>query len=606
MSEAVYNRSVGVTQGDPAFVAGQVMKATDTNNAKLVGGTNNTVQIGTGTTYADVAIPLCNPFAIPPTFLWFDTSTRTFQCVGYGLANGVAGAVQRSDGTGKLVGDATLLFDGTAKQLTIGDGADPTKPGTISFRVNAATTTPGQIDGRGGGQFWRMYGNRSMGWSMESGFIALDSQNDSTTDALTIGKNNSDPLLATTVWRLGEDGTMRLYGATDGYVSLIAPATGAGTSSYTLPTTLPPTTRYCLVSDLAGVWSWASCALLLGRSGGQILLGGTASGEFLSLGSNAGDTSTGAIKLISNTQVRPDTITLAGAAASPFVSWPGTVNVTNSVGFPPGFVSGTGTLNYGVMPFFGLGTVLFGAGLSVNFNATGSYTGPPVFDHLSTYTVATGTVTTLSLSPLGSSSPFNDDPRFAVAGTGAFDAAANYLGFKSKFTVNSGTIDEADGFRVYDAAGAGALNKRGGLIIDNFTKCTAPNCKGISNSSTTDEPGAIQTLAASTAITGCGTRTSAYLAQSSASATLRVNATPTIADGRDGQRCRLTNVDSAGNTKLSVEDETVTAGTNLRVSTAATCPLCLAGTCALDTRDSVEFTFNSTLGDWIMTACNDN
>lgn len=613
-ARADYNRGVGVVGlPDPAFTVGQIFKAVDADNAEFRGGTNNTVLIGTGLSYTEASLEQCNVLSSPPEFLWFNATTRDFQCVAIAAAGsqGSAGYVQRADGSGGFVGTAALNFDPVDNSLSAGT---TTLPGKIQFPLpNSDATAYAQIQGRGGGHYLRFYGDRRVALSGESFYVGLDSQANSLTDGFFITRENPDPFVGTLVFRLGEDHTLRFYSATGNgqFTALQAPPAGTtGSPTFTLPGSLPATTRYCLGSDLTGVWSFVDCALLLGRAGGQVLLGGTASAENLTLGANAASSLSGRIGTLSEIRALDfSTETSTGAGIVYAMRMTSTWDVNSSVGGTR-MMEASPIMNYAVAPLLAVGPAYFYNGASIVSEASMTINGIRSFRNASLMSPATGT--TLTLTPLNSllslnQGSFDDFPAFNRAGTGAYDASASYIGYSSHGTIATGvTIDQMDGFRVQNIGGAGTLNKRRGIVVDNQTKCTAPNCTGISNSSTTDEPGATQNLNASGAITGCTTRTSAYLTQGSASATLRINATPTLADGRDGQRCKITNVDAAGNTVISVEDETVTAGTNLRVSTAASCPLCLAGTCALNTRDYVEFTYNGVLGDWIMTDCQDN
>jgi hypothetical protein len=65
--------------------------------------------------------------------------------------------------------------------------------------------------------------------------------------------------------------------------------------------------------------------------------------------------------------------------------------------------------------------------------------------------------------------------------------------------------------------------------------------------------------------------------------------TPTIGDGSDGQICYLMNVDSADT--ITLKDEAVTAGTNLRLPGKVNF--------AMAPRDTLTLMYSSALGDWI-------
>lgn len=630
-ARADYNRQVGPAGlPEATYVPGQFMRATDADNAKLVGGTNHTVPVGQGVSsaYNDATLETCNPFASPPQFLWYNATTHDFECVNYGLAAGPVGAVQRSNGSGTLVGDAHLSFDTTDDTLTIGEAG--TNPGKIAFTMSGSTpsTAFGQVQGRGGGHYIRFYPDRRIATSSESFYLGLDSQVNGLTDAFFITRENPDPFLGALVFRFGEDHTQRFYSAVgDGtFTSLQAkPSGSAGNQTWTLPSTTP-TNGYCIKTNGTGEWFFDPCgagvtdhggltglldddhtqyAYLAGRAGGQTLLGGTVAAQNIVLGSNSASSLTGYVGTIS--PMRLFAAGLSTASSINAIEWSSTWSLTSNVAFPR-VAYAQGTFDYQQMPLLGLGPGFFLFQGRLAYDATGSIFGAGIYYNGMTHDAKTGRTVTMNYENASAHlASFIDRPSFTRTGTGTYDASANYVGFKSWGEVLTGvTLDRATGIVLEDWGGAGTLNKQRGLVVDNKTKCTAPNCVGISNASTTDYPGATQNLNASGAITGCTTRTSAYITQGSAGATLRINAAPTLADGRDGQTCRITNVDTAGNTAFSVEDETVTAGTNLRVSVAASCNLCALGTCTLNTRDYVEFTYNGVLGDWIMTGCANN
>ncbi len=75
-----------------------------------------------------------------------------------------------------------------------------------------------------------------------------------------------------------------------------------------------------------------------------------------------------------------------------------------------------------------------------------------------------------------------------------------------------------------------------------------------------------------------------------------LTSTPTIADGYNGQKLRLINVDTTPNT-ITLQRESALAGSNLRLGGA---------TRVLGQYDHIDLEFNATLGDWIETGFTDN
>lgn len=608
-ARADYNRQVGVVAlPDPAFTTGQVMRATGTDNAEVTGGADDRVMVGNGASWIDTAIPLCSLTANPPQFLWYNTANNTFSCLGATVLAQPAMQVLFGTGTG-VTSSSHFKFDDATNSIMVGDVVTP---GELEFPMNASTFGFGQVRGRAGGSYMRFYPNRNVAIAAETTFFGIDSQNDSdgsaNTNGVFITSDNNDAGVGWLRYGWREDGRMVFYSPNNSGISISLQTPNLGLfdgQAYTLPTAKPAVDRYCLGSTIAGAWSWVDCALLGGRVGGQTLYGGTAASTNLVLGSNAANLRTGYIGTSSVLNLFPSGV--AGLTTNdPLIDWTSTWSITSTTGFPY-VLRANGALNYTAAPVFGLPPQMFSFGSTITYDAANTgmaglatyYSGP-------TFSPATGRTPIFLGNSTSGLATFTDKPTFTRAGTGNYDATSGYVGFKSFFQISGGTMPDAVGFRVQDATGAGTLTSRRGYVVDNLTKCTPPACVGLSNASTTDYPGATQNLNASGAITGCQTRTSAYITQGSAGATLRINAAPTLANGNDGQTCRITNVDTAGNTAFSIEDETVTAGTNLRVSVAASCNLCALGTCTLNTRDFVEFAYNGVLGDWIMTGCANN
>lgn len=77
--------------------------------------------------------------------------------------------------------------------------------------------------------------------------------------------------------------------------------------------------------------------------------------------------------------------------------------------------------------------------------------------------------------------------------------------------------------------------------------------------------------------------------QITADASYTLTSTPTLADGEDGQRVLIINVD-AGADVVTIQDQGTLAGSNLRLG---------ATTRALGPRDSIMLLYSSTIGDWV-------
>ena len=614
-AHAGYNREVGVVAlPDASFTAGQLMRATSADDATFSGGAEDRVMVGSGATWVDTNIPLCNPLASPPTFLTYNTTSNQFFCAS-GMVPGSAMQVLTSSGAGGFVANTHLTFDDATNELQVGDTVTP---GTIQFKMDASTFGFGQMQGRGGGSYVRFYPNRNVGIASESLFFGIDSQNNSdgsaNTNGVFITSDNSDAGVGNLRYVFREDGRMIFYSPTNNGIAISLQTPNLGLfdgQAYTLPTAKPAVDRYCLGSTIAGVWSWVDCALLGGRSGGQTLYGGTATTQKLTLGGNAVDVAGSPntyIGIQHELRMWPDGVTGTGAATFTQMGWtstwtPGDVNSFPRVIYPQG------TFNYTRAPTLGLGPLFFyyQATTQAATNLT-LLTPAAVFVNQGTLTTLTGKTTTLDAENAGGYGAFDDRQIITRAGTGAYDASASYIGFRIAGAVNGGTVNRWNQMILKDVSGGGTLNKQRGIVIENKAKCTAPDCVGLSNASTTDYPSGTQNIGAvGTAITGCQTRTTVGITNTTA-AKLTLTATPTIASGNDGQVCRIMNVEgtAGAGAQIALQDETALANSNLRVSAAAACNLCALGICTLDARDFVEFTFSSTLGDWIMTGCQDN
>ncbi len=604
---AGYNRQIGpYGLPEPAYTAGQLMRATGADDAAFSGGADDRVMVGSGSTWVDVLLPTCNLAANPPTFLTYDPATNLFACTSATVL--VQPAMQVVFGTGAGVTSSPhLMFDDATNELKVGTNA---LPGSIQFTMNASTFGFAQVQGRGGGSYVRFYPNRNVAIASDNLYLGVDSQNDSATDGIYVTTNNNDAGVGQLRYGLREDGKILLYSPDSAGIAITFQVPNLGLfdgQDYRLPTAKTSVDRYCLAAstDTVQQLSWVDCALLGGRSGGQTLRGGTASSQSLTLVSNAASALTGNVNVESTISLFPSGVSTSSALAA--IDWASTWSITGSSAFPRPLQM-RGTVDYQVMPFLGLPPLLFFFAPRYEFAQTGTLAGAAAFQHQSVFYPETGITTTLDFENVVGSGVVNDTPVFDRAGTGAFNASANYVFMRSTGTVQTGvTIDRGTAILLRDWGGAGTLNKQRGLVVENKAKCTAPNCTGISNASTTDYPGAIQTLTAVGNAINFNSRTTVYINQTSASATLTLTSVPTIADGVDGQQILLQNVDIAGNTAIAIQDNGTLAGSNVELSTQLSCPLMNVGgtVLTLNTGDIAEFVFNGSLSNWYLRGCSD-
>lgn len=195
------------------------------------------------------------------------------------------------------------------------------------------------------------------------------------------------------------------------------------------------------------------------------IYGASTTGGGLSLHANSADL-TGLVTIDAPLILSPSTRSVT--ADYNLESWAGVVNLSGGANFS-GFLS-LGTLNYNAAPTGNVGLGLNTATIAVNFNASMTITGSPIFGEFNTYTAVGAGVTLTLTDAAGGFGAFHDSPTFAVSGGAAFSAAAAYSGFKSRFVVNSGTIDTRRGFRVVNATGAGTLNNQVAFTVDDLTK----------------------------------------------------------------------------------------------------------------------------------------
>ena len=149
--------------------------------------------------------------------------------------------------------------------------------------------------------------------------------------------------------------------------------------------------------------------------------------------------------------------------------------------------------------------------------------------------------------------------------------------------VNAGTVTTLNHYKANNPTNTGTITTQYGLDIAALTAATTN--VGIRNASTT-----VLTPTANANITA----TSATIVATASLVTLTANgsytlaSTPTIADGQDGQRLLILNVDTADT--ITLQDESGLAGSNLELS---------AATVALGPKDSIELIYSTTIGGWV-------
>lgn len=170
--------------------------------------------------------------------------------------------------------------------------------------------------------------------------------------------------------------------------------------------------------------------------------------------------------------------------------------------------------------------------------------------------------------------------------TNAYGAKIGCLGFNNISRCTAGTITNATMTQVGDwLSGPTYTNRPLGLHLVKQTATSAVSYKN--DGRTVEAPDTAQ------AITAVGNTiaidTTTHLLTADASYTL--TSTPTLADGEDGQRVLILNVDTTD--VITIQDQGTLAGSNLRLG---------ATTRALGPRDSIMLMYSSTIGDWVEVA----
>lgn len=324
-------------------------------------------------------------------------------------------------------------------------------------------------------------------------------------------------------------------------------------------------------------------ALLVGRAGGQILIGGTGAGDDLTLESTSHATK-GSIFAQAPIEWYPAGITNTTTAdvmcASVEAGVVITLNDTSG-----GFSTGNAVAGFSYSP-----TVLydavggtFGSFLFVNGATFKNVTTEA--NNLGAMSVfyAGGTwqadAATISTSYYGFVAP----PAFSVVNAGILTVIENFA-YQAASTIGAGVTNTLrKGFVYLDKTGAGTLTTQIG--VDVFPLVNATLNIGIRNQATT-----VYTPTVNAVITAVSATIApvATIVTFTANNSYTLTSTPTIADGQNGQVLTVMNVDTADT--ITIQDQGTLAGSNLRL---------VGVSCALAPRESITLVYSSVVGDWV-------
>lgn len=319
-------------------------------------------------------------------------------------------------------------------------------------------------------------------------------------------------------------------------------------------------------------------AFLAGRSGGQVLIGGTAAGDDLTLRSTSNATR--------GTIFADDPIELQQT------------NATFTALQPVIFMDGTYTLDFAAIQFGPM--INFAATLICEqdgsaFFRTNLFSAIPTIKNPAGETRILAPFTSLFDSPTFSADTttgntanhigVNSAPTFTRTSTGTLTGSSS-TGFSYNPTVNAGaTLDTVTGILLGALTVGGAITSYVGVDIARQGDTDIVTSIGIRNADRT-----VWTPVANTAITAVsGTiRRDATLVTLTANNSYTLTSAPTIADGVDGQELIVLNVDTTDT--ITIQDQGTLANSNLRLG---------ATTRALQPRDSIRLIYSSTIGDWV-------
>ena len=393
----------------------------------------------------------------------------------------------------------------------------------------------------------------------------------------------------------------------------------------TLNDNAAPTCTQPNFTDLAGTFAHSATTglgnddhtqyvLKTGRTGGQTIVGGINPSEGLSLQSTS-DATRGSVYFNDSLRVVNDGGSLTfdpdATGAQNFIQYTDGTETVSNVWIAEQFTSGTYTINSNTAGIIGFNLA---SGMIMDYTAVTN----PVFSSIaSTFNAseeirATGGATVagfwatpykaaITFNPTNASTvmgltdapDYDSVPIFKVTSSGAFGGTGR-MGFHAKSTVSSGTVPQFRGFVYDDKTGAGTLSLQVGVDIAALGNATSNI--GIRNADTTVfTSGATQSIASGGATQINCTATFIEIDYPTGGAVTDSN-TPTVGDGSDGQVCIIVNVDSADT--ITLKDEAVTAGTNLRLPSHVNY--------AMAPRDTLTILYSSALGDWITIASSHN
>jgi hypothetical protein len=388
------------------------------------------------------------------------------------------------------------------------------------------------------------------------------------------GTDNGD-----SVWMLTNNGTITL-GTTalvfaphpDGTELADLPAAGAVVGTDTVPINQAGVVGQAAVDDLLPL------ARLAGRSGGQTFIGGTASGDDLTLQSTAHATR-GTVLVADPVELQPADATFT--AVQPVL-----------------FMDATYTLDFALIqfgPMIDFAPTLICEQDGNVFFRTNLFWAHPTIKNPTGETRVLAPWTTLADSPIfqGDTTAGNTASHIGVNIFPTFDGinggtltGSSSTGFSYNPIVATGaTLTTVTGIMLATLAVLGSVGTYVGLDVAPQTDVDITTAIGIRNAASTVLTPTVATLAA--AGSTIGHLASVMRLNNTSGGALTLTSTPTMTDGVEGEVVTLFNA-SANN--VVIQDQGTLAGSNLRLS---------AATITLGTRDSITLMYSSTVGDWI-------
>lgn len=323
--------------------------------------------------------------------------------------------------------------------------------------------------------------------------------------------------------------------------------------------------------------------LASGISGGDTLIGGTASGEDLTLGSTVHATrGTIFIRdqqewLTESKSITTGTTALNAVILNDTYSFSSTSDAV--------FWAGNSFVLLDVSP-----TLEFSENANIIAAAVGMFMRPTI-QNASGQVQTGGPTSALYLQPTyNANGAAFSATHYALRDSPIASSSASTMTMTAVSTVLSGLVVNTGGVTtlrqalyVQDASGAGSVTTQVALEIAALTKATTNI--GIRNASTEVATPSVATLsAASSSITP---NAKIKRLNNTSGGSLTLTSAPTVTDGQDGQILILFN-SSAQN--VVIQDQGTLASSNLRLS---------ATTITLGTRDSIMLVYSSDIGDWI-------